>query len=74
MKQNLLLRVLTINLLLGGSLFAQNPGGVPVAAWYRADVPANLCSDAGFTTTEMNNFEVTITPEGAMITQKIVKE
>lgn len=54
MKQTLLLRALAINLLLGGSVFAQSPGGVPVTAWYRSDATASLFSDAGSTNAANN--------------------
>ncbi|MNU27529.1 hypothetical protein D3C71_159230 [compost metagenome] len=49
MKRNLLWKVLAVNLSLSIPAMAQNPGGVPVTAWYRADVVSSLFSDAGIT-------------------------
>lgn len=48
-RRSLLYYGLFASLLYGQVARAQNPGGVPVAAWYRADAIGALFSDAGTT-------------------------
>ncbi len=49
LRRTLLYNGLFASLLYGQVASAQNPGGVPVSAWYKADAPGMLFSDAGTT-------------------------
>ncbi|PSK89517.1 T9SS type A sorting domain-containing protein [Taibaiella chishuiensis] len=49
LRRTLLYNGLFASLLYGHVAQAQNPGGVPVSAWYRADATGMLFSDAGTT-------------------------